>query len=1165
VITLDEQNASKLDGILDRNFQIKPEILIYVLLIVVAIFTRFYDLETRVMSHDESLHTYYSWRFKEFQDYQHSPLMHGPLQFHFVAFSYFLFGDSDTSARVPYALIGVISVGLMYVFRRWLGKTGAIFAAILMIISPYMLYYQRYVRNEAIVVLLALLMFWAVFRYFESRESKWLYLLAISLALHFAAKETAFIYVAELGLFLGIYLSWDLLRRSWGTRGRRAIFILGLVIATLGVVIAARGFLGGEAGGLENIFAPVEPLDPTATGVVEVGANLNPILVSGLLTTLVGLLIVAGVTLFTFRSRLRTEFPSLDILVILGTMTLPQVAAFPARILGFNPLDSQTSVFATETGIIVILFIAISVIIGVAWDWRRWIVAAGIFFGLFIVLFTSMFTNGNGLSSGLVRSLEYWLVQHGEKRGGQPWFYYLVIQIPIYEFLPALGTLLAASYGLRKVNFRVPGWLKELRQDEPAPETIEQELKLQETIFPVIPFLGYWAVSSLILFSFAGERMPWLTVHIALPMILLAGWAIGKSLEGVDFSALRSRETWLSLFFAAIFIFGLMRVAGSLFGTMRPFQGDDYLSLQATTSFLAIMVVTLAALLATLYNLRGVSLPRFVQNLGLVVLGIFLFLTTRTSFRAAYLNADLATEYLVYAHSAPGVKSILSQVEEFSRRTTDGLAVDVAYDNDVSWPFTWYLRNFTSTHYYGENPSRDLQSYPLVIAGNDNWSEVEKFLGNRFISSEYIRMWWPNQGYFKLDWKNVEAQYQSELATEDGAEPPKMPLIYYLKRVFTALQPFFTDPEARQAVWQIWLNRDFTDYGEQSSIDVSLENWSPSDSMRFYIRRDVAAMIWDVGTSAVALPEISFQDPYAESFLELPAITTIGEMGTVPGEFAAPRGIAAGSDGSVYVADSLNHRVVKLNHQGEEIAQWGSFGQSNDEGEAPLGAFFEPWGIGVAPDGSVYVADTWNHRIQHFTAEGEFLDSIGPNDEEGEIRIFWGPRAIAIDKEYRIFIADTGNHRIAIYNQSGEFIGEFGGQGFDLGQLFEPVGLAVDNSGRVYVADTWNHRVQVFEEANENIFSFVTQWPIDGWYGESLDNKPYLAVSSDGIVCVTDPEDYRVLCFTSEGEYLQGWGQYGVGLSELSLPSGITFAADGRIWVSDSANNRLSIFESGLQ
>ena len=79
---------------------ITNEAAIFAGIILLAIVTRFYDLGTRVMSHDESLHTYFSWLLYRGQGYQHTPMMHGPWQFHLIALSYFLFGASDFTARV---------------------------------------------------------------------------------------------------------------------------------------------------------------------------------------------------------------------------------------------------------------------------------------------------------------------------------------------------------------------------------------------------------------------------------------------------------------------------------------------------------------------------------------------------------------------------------------------------------------------------------------------------------------------------------------------------------------------------------------------------------------------------------------------------------------------------------------------------------------------------------------------------------------------------------------------------------------------------------------------------------------------------------------------------------------------------------------------------------
>jgi DNA-binding beta-propeller fold protein YncE len=166
-----------------------------------------------------------------------------------------------------------------------------------------------------------------------------------------------------------------------------------------------------------------------------------------------------------------------------------------------------------------------------------------------------------------------------------------------------------------------------------------------------------------------------------------------------------------------------------------------------------------------------------------------------------------------------------------------------------------------------------------------------------------------------------------------------------------------------------------------------------------------------------------------------------------------------------------------------------------------------------------------------------------------------------VDARGHVLVADTGNKRVIVYDSDGNFVFQFGGSGLAPGQLEEPVGLALDSNGTFYVADTWNQRIQTFAPNSDGTaYTPVDQWAISGWNGESLDNKPYLAVDSTGHVFATDPEGYRVLEFDSSGKFLRAWGSYGTGPDNFGLASGIAVDSQDHIWVGDSANNRLMRF-----
>lgn len=1115
---------------------ITGEILLFGTILILMVISRLYNLGVRVMSHDESLHVYFSWLFSIGQGYQHTPTTHGPLQFHLIALSYLLFGDNDFTARLPHAVASVLTVFLLWNWRRYLGRAGMLVTAGLVLISPYMLYYGRYARNEAFVALLGVLTLYSILRYLETGKKRHLLLLTIATALHFTVKETAFIYTAQALLFSAFLLVNRATRLPWKTNG----FVSGfLVTLSIGILLTGAAFGVTIYSRTQTANDLAQTTSPLVPGVITETVPL-----SGHIPSTMSLLVAAGIAYFSAAILLVIGFGwknlrnlrSFDILILLGTFVLPQLSPLPVKAFGLNPLDYSFSwpgwnlqalwtQGPVKTAAILLLLIIFSIVIGLLWNWKRWLINAAFFWGIYIFFYSSIFTNWSGLATGVVGSLGYWLEQQGVHRGSQPWYYYFLIQIPFYEFLPALGFGLAAFFGLRRRNPAPLPHEVSVKSDDP-----ENTASVNP---PTFSLLAWWAVSALFAFSIAGEKMPWLTVHITLPMILLTGWGLGQVIERLDWSKFQQHGIRATILLAAFFI-SLFGILITVLGANPPFQGKTQEQLSATGLFLFLAISALASAGGLVYLVKNKWERDIFRLASLVSFGMLAILTTRTAIRAAYVDPNDAKEYLVYAHGASGVKDVMEQLENISSKTVGGQNLTLAFDNSspdsgVAWPFTWYLRHYPNKTGF-DQPGSDLLGVTAIIVDQKNFETIKPIVGKEYYLLNYIRMVWPNQDYFNLTWERIKDA--------------------------------LTNPSMREALLQIWMDRDYSLYGKDTGNSTLTDaNWSPSDRMQLFIQKEVVAEIWDYGV----LQTTSVQkDPYEQGRLPLEADLAIGTNGNTNGQLDAPHGIAIAPDGTLYVTDTNNNRIQHFTATGQFLDAWGSYADANT-GVAPIGTFNQPWAIAISHDGEfVYVADTWNHRIQKFSANGTPITMWGtPLYDPTSTDPFgiWGPRGIAVDAQGRVYLADTGNKRILVYNSNGIFLFQIGSEGLAIGQFEEPVGLAFDLQGFLYVADTWNQRIQVFSPSeNGSSYSPVFQWDIAGWYGESLDNKPYLAIDNQGHIFVTDPEAFRVLEFTSNGAFIRTWGEYGIGEGNFGLAGSISADADGHIWVSDTANNRLLRF-----
>ncbi len=462
--SIQEEHQSWLDRPILASLSLNAEKIIFIVILVLTVITRLYGLGDRVMSHDENTHVYYSWRFFKGMGLQHDPLMHGPLQFHLIALTYFLFGDNDFTARLPHALFSIATVGFMWYYRRYLGRVGALLAAAMMFASPYMLYYGRYARNEALVAFFGVVSIWAILRYLETGRPIFMYSLTAATVLHFTSKETSFIYAAQAMLFLGIYVIARITRLPWNRPAFRERFLVALFL-----LVSLMTILGGIIF-FEKNTADVSP--PALGEVPTPTTEMQPLEPAGLplaRTVLMGLsAIMAALVVFfllrgyTWKALCRER--SFGMLVVLGTLVLPQLSAFPVSWIGkllndtanWSIPTNATQVMALNLSnviniaILVVPMTIVSVVFGLLWNKREWLINAAIWYGLFTLFYTSTFTNGAGFFTGLVGSLGYWLQQQPVQRGSQPWYYYGAVQVPVYEFLPLLGTFLA--FGIAAVR-----------------------------------------------------------------------------------------------------------------------------------------------------------------------------------------------------------------------------------------------------------------------------------------------------------------------------------------------------------------------------------------------------------------------------------------------------------------------------------------------------------------------------------------------------------------------------------------------------------------------------------------------------------------------------------------------------------------------------------------
>jgi iron(III) transport system ATP-binding protein len=178
-------------------------------------------------------------------------------------------------------------------------------------------------------------------------------------------------------------------------------------------------------------------------------------------------------------------------------------------------------------------------------------------------------------------------------------------------------------------------------------------------------------------------------------------------------------------------------------------------------------------------------------------------------------------------------------------------------------------------------------------------------------------------------------------------------------------------------------------------------------------------------------------------------LAKVGRMGTGPGEFIYPVGIAKDAQENLYVCEyGSNDRIQKFTREGAFLLAFGRFGTGPGEFQRPSGLAWR--------EGKIYAADAVNNRILVFTDEGKFLQVFGA---PGQPLFFDLPYGVATGPDGSLYVIEYGAGRISRVSADGALLGTFGSAGMGEGQFAGPWGLAIDSRMRLRVADTGNRRM----------------------------------------------------------------------------------------------------------
>lgn len=736
---------------LPRRRTLTWEHLAYIALACISVFLHLYMLGSRALHHDETIHAFYSWLIYDGKGYLHDPLTHGPFLYYWTAVQYFLFGDSEFTARLAAAIFGVAITLLPWFFRRELGRGTALAIAVYLTISPVTLYVGRFIRHDVFALTQEIVCLLAILRYVATRHVRWIYIFFASFALMYTTIETSYLFTLTLGSFIilvGLWLVDKRLLLALGVYGVLAIGCMTILPDHQGLLVQGNGNPQPvlDANGKEQYFHL--PLVTSQQALIvrnQGGDDLllskrspdGAILQKGYLTKLNETLFGSDTDLYhTVKDRtlygkngvfLHQRIAALTIVSLLFLIGMIVLIWF---VRGKDKLTMwQRALKRSQPSSFLHALHGLWSIHGV--------LALVLAFVIYALFFTSFGVYSSGVVSGVTGSLLYWVAQHDVERGNQPQHYYLV-QLLVYEPLLLVAGFASAIAGIVHLALQIKrGMALTARRLAPG-------------------LLAWWALGSVALYSWAGEKMPWITLHIVVPLTFIAGWGI---LHIVRWTFKPIKRTLLNhapsvneerrgfmlylLGFGIIAVYGMLQLARLIM--IRPQAPTG----SSATPWFILSIIGAWLLITLVYGI--VHNPR--RAIGSFVIALCLLWSIsafRSAWRLNYQNGDIPVEMMVYVQSSPDVKRIMDDLRRVSIAETGRMELPIMYDNEQI--LKWYVRDYNNARYFSGSmntpPADDVAA--ILIWDPSNWAANEPLLTNFVVGQFPLRWWFPESEFYRF-------------------------------------------------------------------------------------------------------------------------------------------------------------------------------------------------------------------------------------------------------------------------------------------------------------------------------------------------------------------------------------------------------------------------------